>query len=102
MAYEVWKWRAKVSTLRIVDGHWQCREEAKRLSGGRTSVPQIFFNDVHIGGNDDLTKAINDAERWARLLAELDRPPPPGAPTPPDPATAQGGLTGDFVCEPDE
>ena len=30
------------------------REEAVRRSGGRTSVPQIFVDDRHIGGCDDL------------------------------------------------
>ena len=27
-----------------------------KKSGGRTSVPQIFFKDRHIGGCDDLYK----------------------------------------------
>lgn len=30
------------------------RAEAARRSGGRTSVPQIFVDDRHIGGCDDL------------------------------------------------
>jgi len=30
------------------------REEMVTLAGGRTSVPQIFINDDHIGGFDDL------------------------------------------------
>ncbi|MDX2049735.1 MAG: glutaredoxin 3 [Rickettsiaceae bacterium] len=30
------------------------REELKDLSGGRTTVPQIFINGAHIGGSDDL------------------------------------------------
>lgn len=25
---------------------------------GRTSVPQIFFNNIHVGGNDDLQKLV--------------------------------------------
>ncbi len=32
----------------------QEREEAVRRSGGRTTVPQIFIGDRHIGGCDDL------------------------------------------------
>ena len=28
------------------------------LSGGRVTVPQIFFDDDHIGGYDDLTRLI--------------------------------------------
>lgn len=30
------------------------RQEMVKLSGGRTSVPQIFINGIHIGGCDDL------------------------------------------------
>ena len=30
------------------------REEMLTRSGGRTSVPQIFINDEHIGGFDEL------------------------------------------------
>jgi len=30
------------------------RVEMIQKSGGRTSVPQIFFGDQHIGGCDDL------------------------------------------------
>ena len=33
------------------------RREAQRLSG-RRSVPQIFFNERHIGGYDDLQKLV--------------------------------------------
>ena len=31
-----------------------------KKSGGRTSVPQIFFKDRHIGGCDDLFKLEED------------------------------------------
>ena len=31
-----------------------------KKSGGRTSVPQIFFKDHHIGGCDDLYKLEED------------------------------------------
>lgn len=30
------------------------RQEMVKRSGGRTSVPQIFIDDTHIGGSDDL------------------------------------------------
>ena len=30
------------------------REEARTRSGGRTSVPQVFIGQRHIGGCDDL------------------------------------------------
>jgi len=30
------------------------RQEVTKRSGGRTSVPQIFIDETHIGGSDDL------------------------------------------------
>jgi len=32
----------------------EARAEAARRSGGRSTVPQIFIDGVHIGGCDDL------------------------------------------------
>ncbi len=32
----------------------EARREATARSGGRTTVPQIFIGDVHVGGCDDL------------------------------------------------
>ena len=37
-----------------VDLDYSKRMEMIKKSGGRTSVPQIFFRDHHIGGCDDL------------------------------------------------
>jgi glutaredoxin 3 len=37
-----------------VDGDRAARQAMTKLSGGRTSVPQIFFGTRHIGGCDDL------------------------------------------------
>ena len=37
-----------------VDEDYNKRKEMIAKSNGRTSVPQIFFGDVHIGGYDDL------------------------------------------------
>jgi glutaredoxin-related protein len=31
-------------------------QQMRTFSGGRNTVPQIFFNSDHIGGNDDLVK----------------------------------------------
>lgn len=33
------------------------RDEMMTRSGGRRSVPQIFINDTHVGGYDDLVAA---------------------------------------------
>ncbi len=32
----------------------EVREKMVQRTGGRTSVPQIFIDDVHVGGSDDL------------------------------------------------
>jgi glutaredoxin 3 len=43
------------------------REDAKRRSGGRTTVPQIFIDGRHIGGCDDLM-ALDRAGKLDPLL----------------------------------
>ncbi len=43
------------------------RAEAVRRSGGRTTVPQIFIGDRHIGGCDDLV-ALDRAGKLDPLL----------------------------------
>jgi len=45
------------------------RAEMIDRAHGRTTVPQIFIDDAHIGGSDDLTAA----ERAGRLDALLGR-----------------------------
>jgi len=37
-----------------VDGDEEAREKMAHRGDGRRSVPQIFINDVHIGGCDDI------------------------------------------------
>jgi glutaredoxin 3 len=37
-----------------IDGDRQARAQMSDRANGRTSVPQIFIDDVHIGGCDDL------------------------------------------------
>lgn len=37
-----------------ITGKADLREEMTRRSGGRTTVPQIFVGDEHVGGCDDL------------------------------------------------
>lgn len=37
--------------------HPELRARVKELTG-RSTVPQIFFNSVHVGGNDDLQKLV--------------------------------------------
>jgi glutaredoxin 3 len=47
---------------RLVDGNAALRSEMLALSGGRTSVPQIFFGERHIGGFDDMAALEADGE----------------------------------------
>ena len=37
-----------------IDGDAQAREQMAQRANGRTSLPQIFIDDQHIGGCDDL------------------------------------------------
>ncbi|MGI0482124.1 glutaredoxin 3 [Geminocystis sp. CENA526] len=37
-----------------IDGDNDARREMSLKANGRTSVPQVFINDNHIGGCDDL------------------------------------------------
>lgn len=43
------------------------REEMIEKSGGRLTVPQIFIDDVHVGGFDDLS-ALEQRGELDRLL----------------------------------
>ena len=43
-----------------IDLNYDKRNEMIKKSGGRTSVPQIFFKDYHIGGCDDLYNLEED------------------------------------------
>lgn len=45
------------------------RTEMRARSGGRDTLPQIFINDRHIGGCDELY-ALEAEGRLDRLLAE--------------------------------
>ncbi len=44
------------------------REDAKRRSGGRTTMPQIFIDGRHIGGFDDVS-ALDVSGELDQLLA---------------------------------
>ena len=44
------------------------RKMAAERSGGRKSVPQIFVNDQHIGGCDDI-HALDQSGELEKLLA---------------------------------
>ena len=45
------------------------RTKMVELASGKTSVPQIFINDTHVGGNDEL-HALDAQGKLDPLLAE--------------------------------
>lgn len=46
---------------RVVDGNASLRQEMTDITG-RTSVPQIFFGDRHMGGFDDISSLDQSGE----------------------------------------
>jgi glutaredoxin 3 len=44
------------------------RDEMLERAGGRTSVPQIFIDGVHVGGSDDIHE-LDDGGRLDPMLA---------------------------------
>ena len=51
----------------MVDADPSRRDEMLQRSGGRRTVPQIFINDHHAGGYDDLV-AADRSGKLAQLL----------------------------------
>ncbi|XP_058471459.1 uncharacterized protein zgc:152951 isoform X1 [Solea solea] len=83
--------------------HPELRATVKELTG-RSTVPQIFFNNIHVGGNDDLQKlAPEELQRLVSVVKEVplpaDAPPLPEGDQSEDEA---GETDGEFVCEKDE
>ncbi|XP_051564484.1 uncharacterized protein LOC127447042 isoform X3 [Myxocyprinus asiaticus] len=81
--------------------HRELQTHVKELTG-RSTVPQIFFNNVYVGNNEDLQNLDPDhLERLVLLIREhpvpLDAPPVPEENSP-DP---EGELDGEFKCERD-
>ncbi|XP_019945757.1 uncharacterized protein [Paralichthys olivaceus] len=70
--------------------HPELRAAVKELTG-RSTVPQIFFNNVHVGGNDDLQKLA--PEELQRLVSLVKEEPLP-ADAPPVPEKSQSEDTG--------
>ncbi len=54
-----------------VDGDEEARTQMSQRAKGRRSLPQIFINDRHIGGCDD----IHDLDAEGRLDALLQESP---------------------------
>ena len=54
----------------LIDNNIQEKEKMISLSGGRITVPQIFFDDNHIGGYDDLVSLLQDGGLIRKLEDE--------------------------------
>ncbi len=50
-----------------VEGDDEARIKLAEISGGRKTVPQIFINDTHVGGCDDLY-ALEESGKLDNLL----------------------------------
>ncbi|MCK5726705.1 MAG: glutaredoxin 3 [Thiotrichaceae bacterium] len=57
--------KIKFTELRVNDS--RIRTEMERRAEGRTSVPQIFIDDHHVGGYDDLAQ-INSTGELDKLM----------------------------------
>ncbi len=55
-----------------VDGDFEARAKMAERANGRSTVPQIFFGDTHVGGCDDLYELHYDG-KLDLLLADLAR-----------------------------
>lgn len=70
------RWKGVQFTEYKIDGDGAARVRMADRANGRRTVPQIFINDQHIGGCDDLY-ALDRQGQLDPLLAQ---------PTPPSPA----------------
>ncbi|MFL5270707.1 MAG: glutaredoxin 3 [Anaeromyxobacteraceae bacterium] len=57
-----------------VTAHPEKRQEMARETGGRTTLPQIFFGHRHVGGYDDLQE-LDRTEGVRSALQESEQPP---------------------------
>lgn len=62
-------WKGVNFTEYKIDGDNQARNQMAERANGRRSVPQIFINNQHIGGCDELYQ-LNSQGRLDPLLAE--------------------------------
>ena len=46
----------------LVDNDSKVKNQMIKLSKGRTTVPQIFFGENHVGGYDDLKRFYNEGK----------------------------------------
>ncbi|XP_054642972.1 uncharacterized protein zgc:152951 [Dunckerocampus dactyliophorus] len=86
-----------------VGKHPELRAKVKELTG-RSTVPQIFFNNIHIGGNSDLQNlAPGELEKLVTMVKE--EPLPADAPPLPENNQSEDAAWDtdrEFECEKDE
>ena len=46
----------------LIDNDPKIKNQMIKLSNGRTTVPQVFFGENHIGGYDDLKNFYNEGK----------------------------------------
>ena len=46
----------------LVDNDPKIKNQMIKLSNGKTTVPQVFFGENHIGGYDDLKRFYNEGK----------------------------------------
>ncbi|XP_063070524.1 uncharacterized protein zgc:152951 isoform X1 [Engraulis encrasicolus] len=81
-----------------INQHSELRDEVKKRTG-RSTVPQIFVNNVHVGGNEDLQ---NLAPEELQRLVEMVRDQPVPEDAPGLPVQGLGSTESEeFVCERD-
>ncbi|CAL8321022.1 unnamed protein product [Merluccius merluccius] len=76
--------------------HPELRAAVKELTG-RSTVPQIFFNQVHVGGNDDLQKL--DPEKLQKLVHLVRDESTDGPPLPADDQSESGTWEADGAAK---
>lgn len=54
-----------------IDGDEVARDKMSQRANGRRSVPQIFINDIHVGGCDDI-HALDAQGKLDQLLASAN------------------------------
>lgn len=65
-------WRKGVNYLEYkIDGDDQARNQMAQRSNGRRTVPQIFINDQHIGGCDDIHALETEGQLNALLASDF-------------------------------
>ncbi|MDJ0773645.1 MAG: glutaredoxin 3 [Mastigocoleus sp. MO_167.B18] len=63
-------WKGVKLTEYKIDGNTEARNKMAERANGSRSVPQIFINNQHIGGCDDLYQ-IDNQSQLDSLLAKL-------------------------------